>query len=78
MRAIETIGKIDKKGLLQLDKPLQTIQRKVKVIILIPEESDTEDEMLWLSAISTNPAFDFLNDKKEDIYTLSDGKPFND
>ena len=39
------------------------------------EEID-EDE--WLHAAATNPVFDFLKDPEEDIYTLADGKQFND
>jgi tetratricopeptide (TPR) repeat protein len=48
---------------------------------LIQEESDWEegeiDESEWLRAAATNPAFDFLKNPEEDIYTLDDGKPFN-
>lgn len=38
------------------------------------EISETE----WLKAAATNPAFDFLSDPEEDIYTLANGKPFLD
>jgi len=31
----------------------------------------------WLQAIASNPAFDFLKDPEEDIYSPTDGKPFN-
>jgi hypothetical protein len=49
------------------------------VIILFPEESDTGiNDKEWLLAATTNPAFDFLNDPAEDIYTMADGKPFRD
>jgi len=34
------------------------------------------DEELWLKSISDNHAFDFLNEPDEDIYKLTDGKPF--
>ena len=34
----------------------------------------TEDE--WLCAAVDNPAFDFLVDSAEDIYSICDGKPF--
>jgi tetratricopeptide (TPR) repeat protein len=40
------------------------------------EEDIDEDE--WLKAAASNPVFDFLKDPEEDIYTLNDGKPFND
>ncbi|MEM1172726.1 MAG: hypothetical protein AAGJ08_27525 [Cyanobacteria bacterium P01_H01_bin.35] len=34
------------------------------------------NEQEWLQAAATNPTFDFLKDPEEDIYTLTDGKPF--
>jgi len=37
-----------------------------------------EDETKWLQEAAANPAFDFLKDPEEDIYTLSDGRPFYD
>jgi len=30
------------------------------------------DEMEWLRAAAANPAFDFLKEPEEDIYTLAD------
>lgn len=36
------------------------------------------EEFEWLKAAARNPAFDFLKDPEEDIYTLDDGKPFSD
>ena len=32
----------------------------------------------WMRAAAHSPAFDFLRDPEEDIYTLADGKPFHD
>ena len=78
MKAIETTGTIDKKGGLLLDSPLRIKEKKVKMIILMPEENELEEEKLWLTSISNNPAFDFLKDKEEDIYSIADGKPLND
>ena len=40
-------------------------------------ELDPINQQTWLSAISSNPSFAFLNDPEEDIYTLEDGKPVN-
>ncbi|BAZ14382.1 hypothetical protein NIES4071_62250 [Calothrix sp. NIES-4071] len=37
-----------------------------------------QQEYEWLKAVIRNPAFDFLKDSKQDIYTLADGKPFYD
>ncbi len=76
MKALETTGRIKKWGALKLDKPLAISgKRKVKVIILYSEDEDI-DESDWLTSINDNPSLAFLNDKKEDIYTLADGKPF--
>ncbi len=47
------------------------------MIILLPEDTDL-DEKLWLQAAGSNPAFEFLTDTAEDIYTAADGKPFSD
>ena len=38
---------------------------------------DDDDEALWLKSISKNPAFEFLMDKDEDIYSIHDGEPLN-
>jgi hypothetical protein len=78
MRAIETKGKIDKKGFLKVERPLGERNKDVKIIILFPEESDPEEEKIWLAAINSSPSFDFLKHKEEDIYKPTDGRPFND
>jgi hypothetical protein len=71
MKAIETTGKIDKEGILHLDTPPELKERIVKVIVLIPEEVEIEEQE-WLKAISHNSAFDFLHDEKENIYSLAE------
>jgi hypothetical protein len=77
-KAIETTGTIDAQRQLVLDEPLSVAgPTRVRVIILLPEEADI-DEMEWLQAAAANPAFDFLKEPEEDIYTLSDGRPFHD
>jgi hypothetical protein len=74
MRAIEISGTIDDQRQLHLDAPLPVAgPSRVRVIILIGEE-----EQEWLQAASSNPAFEFLSDPEEDIYSPSDGKPFNE
>lgn len=35
---------------------------------------DDDEEILWLKSISKNPAFEFLMDIDEDIYTINDGE----
>jgi hypothetical protein len=78
MKAIETTGTIDEERRLLLDEPLPiTGPSRVRIIILVSEETDiTEQE--WLYAATHNPAFDFLKEPEEDIYSLTDGKPFHD
>jgi hypothetical protein len=75
VRAIEMTGVIDVQNQLILDGQLPGVgPAKVRVIILIPDETDM-DETEWLRAAASNPAFDFLKHHEEDIYTLADGKP---
>ena len=78
LKAFEVAGTIDEKRQLHLDAPLPIAgPSRVRVIILIPEETDI-DEKEWLRMAASNPAFDFLKEPEEDIYTLADGKPFHD
>ena len=72
MKAIETTGQIDHEGNLHLSKPLLEKDKKVKVIVLVPEGENEEEEMLWLKSASKNPAFSFLEDPAEEIYSLKD------
>ena len=53
------------------------IVKVVRVSHLLPEDSGIS-ETEWLQAAAANPAFDFLKDLEEDIYTLSNGRPFYD
>lgn len=77
-KAIETTATIDANRQLVLDEPLPVVgPTKVRVIILLHEGVDI-DEKEWLRSASVNPAFDFLKEPEEDIYTHSDGKPFHD
>jgi hypothetical protein len=77
-RAIETFGTVDEKRHLRLDDPSIDLKPgKVRVIILMPEEGEA-DELEWLRAASRSPAFEFLADPREDIYSIEDGKPFHD
>lgn len=78
MKAIEITGTVNEEHQLQLDEPLPVAgPSRVRVIILIPEDEEIT-EAAWCKAVATNPAFDFLKDPTEDIYTLNDGKPFHD
>ncbi len=77
-RAVEATGTIDKDHRLVLDEPLPIDgPSRVKVIVLVPDDPEL-DEKLWLQAARSNPAFEFLTDPAEDVYTAADGKPFGD
>ena len=70
---------VDRDHRLVLDAPLPIAgPSRVRVIILVAEEEIEIAEQEWLRAASANPAFEFLKDPEEDIYTLADGKPFDD
>ncbi len=78
LKAIEVTGSIDEHRQLHLDAPLPIVgPSRVKVIVLVAEPDDVK-ESEWLQAAAANPAFDFLREDREDIYTLNDGKPFNE
>ena len=79
MKAIEINTRTDKQGHLKLNYQLNKKDRKVRVIILIDEQSnDIDEEKIWIKNIQSNPAFDFLKEPCENIYSLTDGEPCND
>lgn len=78
LRAIETTATIDDERHLLLDAPLpENANGRVRVIILFADDSEISEEE-WLKAMSKNPAFSFLDNESQDIYTSNDGKPFYD
>ena len=79
MTAIEMTGTVDENHQLQLDGTLPiTGPKRVRVIVLSPltEIIDDLNESEWVKASLSNPAFEYLRDPEEDIYTIKDGKPF--
>jgi hypothetical protein len=79
MEAIEIRSKTDKNGHLKIDFPLFKKEKEVRILILFEEDiDDQEKDSSWLQAISHNPAFAFLHEPDENIYSLKDGKPFDD
>ena len=78
MTAIEMTGIVNEHSQLILDSPLPfTGPKRVRVIVLSTLD-DEIDELNWLQAASRNPAFAFLANPEEDIYSLTDGRPFTD
>jgi hypothetical protein len=50
----------------------------VRVIVLYSAAAEPEaEEIEWLHSAAHNPAFSFLNDPEEDIYTPTDGAPIS-
>ena len=77
-KTIKVTGTIDEQSRLQLDEPLPIDgPTRVRVLILLDEEADV-NESEWLQSATLNEAFDFLKKPEEDIYTLADGKAFDD
>ena len=77
MAAIELTGTVDKNNQLKLDGTLPfSGPKRVRIIVLSAIDDDEIDEVAWLKAASTSPAFAFLNDPEEDIYSAEDGEPF--
>ncbi len=78
MAAIEMTGTIDEHRRLRLDETLPVPgPMRVRVIVLYPLH-DEWDETEWLQVAARNPAFAFLHDPAEDIYSVTDGEPFCD
>lgn len=57
-----------------LERPQSCHPTRVRVLILLDEESD--DDQTWLAPAASNPSFDFLKEAGEDIYCPSDGNPY--
>lgn len=49
---------------------------RVRLIVLVWESEANEQE--WLRVAAQCGAFDFSRASEEDLYTLHDGKPFDD
>jgi hypothetical protein len=78
MQAFEATGTIEPGGHLHLETPVPIAHsRRVRVLILLDEPSVLE-EAEWLRAVSKSPSFDFLREPAEDLYSIEDGKPFDD
>ena len=78
MTAIEMTGTVDENSQLKLDGSLPFSGPKRVRVIVLSTQDDEIDDFSWLQAASQNPAFAFLADPEEDIYSLTDGEPFND
>lgn len=80
MTAIEMTATVNEERQLQLDGllPFSGPQRVRVIVLYSSENGDVQDELEWLKAAASNPAFADLAEPEEDIYTALDGKPFHD
>jgi hypothetical protein len=78
LTAIETSGTVNESHQLQLDEILPIPGPKRVRVIVLYSPVDEWDEKEWLHAAALSPAFDFLKDPEEDIYKMTDGKPYHD
>ena len=75
MIAFEKTVTVDEEGLLIVQAGSQLQNKKVRVLILV--EDELESDSTWVRSIGGNEVFDFLKAECEDIYTIEDGKPIH-
>jgi len=79
MRAIEINSKTDQTGRLKFDYQIGKSEKSVRILILLEDDAyQQEEEKLWMDSLTKNPAFNFLNEPEEDVYSIKDGEPVND
>jgi hypothetical protein len=75
--AIELSGTVNELHQLQLDGVIPISgPKKVRIIVLYSSDDGCEEED-WFQSATHNPAFEYLKDPEEDIYSIEDGKPFD-
>ncbi len=76
-----TTAMIDENGELRGLERLESLRsRLVQVVIVSEQKAAYDDEAAsqsWQTALAHNPAFAFLSDEAEDIYSWGDGRPIN-
>lgn len=79
MKAIEIKSKTDAQGNLKIRYKLNKPGQDVRVLILVDDkESANDPENQYQKSLKSNPAFDFLSEPEEDIYSANDGEPLDD
>ena len=74
MYALELTASVSSGRNIRLDEDVTlALGSRVRLLVLSADDNDDLTDPLWLKAVSSNPAFEFLNDPREDIYTLDDG-----
>lgn len=76
MKALELVAEVDDQHCLKMTLPQSVGPGRVRVLVLVPEAEEDESEELWMRGIAGEWKAE-LADKREDIYTLEDGKPID-
>ncbi|MBI3491538.1 MAG: hypothetical protein HY047_07140 [Acidobacteria bacterium] len=74
MKAIELIGDIDDQHRLHAQVPNELPAGQVRLIVFLPGEDEAGG--IWAHGIAAEWSAE-LQDPREDIYTLDDGRPVN-
>jgi hypothetical protein len=74
MKAIEIKAVTNSDGSIFLEPT--GLKGGISVRVLILSEEEELDEKNYLKFISNNPSLEFLNEPEENVYTIKDGKPF--
>lgn len=79
MKTINVLAHVDERHRLSADVPADVPPGPVKVVVLLPEAPAEEDEAgaAWMAGICREWAAE-LNDPREDVYTIHDGKPIDE
>lgn len=66
-------------GQLKVEYNINQPKKNVRVLILVDDEyPNLESDDVWLSGVANSPAFSFLNEPVEDVYSLNDGERIDD
>ena len=74
MKAIELLGDVDEQHRLHAQVPHELPVGQVRLIVLLPGEDEAGG--LWANGVAVEWSTE-LQDAREDIYTLDDGRPVN-
>lgn len=79
MKVIELEGTFDENGKFTFKQKIEIFRKKVKVIIMIPDEKP-EGDQTWIEELSLDNALDFLESEEDedDLFFIEDGEPASD
>ena len=74
---IELTGVVDEAHRVLLDDAVVPLDSQTRVRLIVVPDDDDVSEFQWMRWLAHNPAYDFLKDEAEDIYTIADGRPIH-